>query len=690
MPDPIRQRVEIDDAASDELQAIARQTEELGQAQDRGTESTRRATTADQRQADVIKSKRDILSRLHQQEILLEQAVRAGTVSEQRAAQISSRRQRQIGRVSRSLAEHEDRQQEVNRRVRESVGAHRAATNASEETARASDDTALSVRSLTRAFGGLGVGLTASGGILAGLRLVRAELESIKQLQEESFEEQVTLGGAQRALTRNLVGASDDEVQQAIEGSLRVANDRGVPNEIVTQATASALSSADGDIDRALSNVDLASRFISDAPDQIPVIAGAIGDIQGALDIDDPEAALGFLLSVTGQSRITEFNRAALSVPAAIKAAGGAGFTAAESGALFSTLTTGTADQTGESSRTATIQFAGQVQEFFASRDRAEQGGGAILALQQDPELRQEFLSQLNIEQRARQTVTNLVTPETTESSIFASRQEDFGSVDDLILAAQSKISQLESGRFEQAAEIDRRLRSTTERLLAGNESAGRFGAVRNNLGNLLRASGQSALSERIAETRFSLESFGSEDEALGALIRELESRQRQIVGGETETTLGNGDDALLLDRPPSEVEADAFVALEELIFSLQNIAGTGGDTSDRVRSSFPEIIERLDNAIDHFIRISGGDLDTIGPSDRRSGPTFRRQRVEGLTNLRDSFQERLDQEPEPVSDRPTTIIQQQTVINGTQINGGLDPATGDLELPLPGREGAQ
>jgi hypothetical protein len=656
-PTPIQQIIRIlaETEGADQVIAALREVETRMDADVRSTERSAQAARRKEQQTGRLATKlRDLVA----DQARAERETREGAAQDEQATRAARRREQQIERLSRALAVEEDRQDEVNRRVRESISSHRAAAQGADENTQALGRADDAVGRMTGSVANMVTGLVGTGGLLLALRLVRAELDNIRQAQADAFGEQQTLASAQRQLKRNLVGATDEEVQQAIEGANRIASDRNVPNEVVTLAVADALSSVSGDIGLALQNVDLAAQFIPDQPDQIPVIAGGLGDIQGGIGTRDPEVALGYLLAAAGQSRITDFNRSATNIPPAVKAALAAGFTSEEAGALFSTLTTGTADRQGESSRTAAIQFSGGLKDFFEGLERPERGGAAIAALQADPNLRQAYLDQLQIEQRARETIVNLVTPGTEDASAFQSRQADFGDAATLEQAAIDKLRQLESGDLEQTANLNRILTSANEQLQAGNVGFGRVGAIRDKLTELLRSSGSSDLANKVAGLEFDLSNFEDSDEALAKLDELLEQRLL----------------SLFLDAGPattSQIEQAGLgdAVLKEGLRPLLN--------EDQLRAV--EVIEQALDEINEFRglgpeNIPGKPLERLDRAERRRQQQIRTLRERQHSSLRETDDLGID------ALLPSAPAAPRILNNGTMILNAGDPLFDDLD----------
>ncbi|MEM6503954.1 MAG: hypothetical protein AAF711_00660 [Planctomycetota bacterium] len=638
-PRDIDQRVNVTGDAKQKLGEIADAAKKVNDANEEGAAKTQRAERAERTRRQQLGGMRNHLERLARAQQRYEDTTESGTRATDVQRRAAERRERQMRRLARTLSEEERAQRRANRTIREASGDFN-------EASRSTDG-------FVRSLGGIAGGITVIAALRAALRLYLDELEQVKEAQSDAFQNQTTVASAERSLKLNLAGASDDQVQQALDASRQIARDNNVPIAQTTEALASALSSRGGNLDEAIAFTTLAAQVRPDRPDEIAGIAGAIGDVSDATGITDPEAALGFLLAVGAQSRVADFGLQARNIPAALAGITGQDFKPGEAGALFSALSVGAKDLTGESSRTASIQLAEQINTFFANRQRPEEGAAAIATLQQDEALRSDFLNDLSLETRFRAPATDLVSD--TSSSIaqgFNQNLGGFGEASQLRQAALTQLERLRTGELEANVELNRELASVVDQLSADNVTFGTVGAIRDELTDLLKQSGSSKLTSRLTDLSFDLDSFDSPDDAIDKIIRILKSRTKEIRDRAVETTIDSNLNKQFTRRRLTVSERQAIETINEAIRSIEENRGQ--------------------DAGDLFIESS---LLRFGDNSR-----FKRPEAEARREALETGGIELD-DPNVIqaSRSPQTVIQNQTINNGTIIQGTRDPIDGDF-----------
>ncbi len=520
-PTPIQQIIKVlaDTAGADEVQ---RALDGVKGATREGAEETKKAEGVERTREQRLTSIRQRLVELVREQDRYERQTKEGTEATEADRRAAERRERQIERLAGAMRDQQRIQQRVNDTIK----------GTSEE----SDKASFSMGSMVKGFAGLAGGVTAFGLLTKAVQLYREELENAAIAQGEAFRTQVTVASAERTLKLNLPGADDEVVQRAIDTARQIAEDNSVPIAQATSALASALSARGGNLDEAIAFTNLAARIRPDDPESIAKVAGALGDVSDATNIQDPTAALGFLLTVGGQSRVADFNQQAANIPAALAGIVGQDFSPADAGALFASLSIGAKDLTGDSTRTASIQLAEQINKFFEGQGRQENGSAAIAALQQDPALRAAFLQDLSLETRFRAPAASLLSdPQSSIAQDFSAFVPAYGQSPALRAEGERKLRQLGSGQLEANASLDRDLSAATDQLQANNITFGTVGAIRENLLPLLRQTGSSKLAARLSEAKLDLSEFNSSDEALDFIVKQLEreaqkTRERAII----------------------------------------------------------------------------------------------------------------------------------------------------------------
>lgn len=515
-------RTEIDRLAAelagleDEQDRVNKAVRESVNAHRASEQATSQAARAERSRDQIMAGYRNRLEELAHIQHRYEQTTKSGTRATDAARRSAERRERQMRRLGTRLQAGREEQDRVNASVRRFTG----------ESSEASSGVELFTKRLT----GMAAGVGAIGLVREAWQLLRNEIEQANQAASEAFETQKDLASAQRGLKLNLADVDDAGIARAIEAAGSIAQDTSVSEAVITLAMADALSSVNSNIDRAIANTWLAAQVRPDAPSQIKELAGGIGDIQGAIGTDDPEVALGFLLQVQQFARISDFSKLSTSAPPAIKDLLSKGFDAESAGSIFSAITAGSADRTGESSRTASIQFGDQLRSFLKDTGNERLSGvEGISLLRQDESLRKKFLEDLSIESRAKTTVESFLIPGRAGAVVFDSNLAAFGDQAALDALAVKKLRQLGEGPQEANAQLDRDLEALTNHLQAVNIDAAAFGAIQDNLDELLRATGSSDLASKIKGLELDLKRNNSREELLGDMVEMLEEGAEAI-----------------------------------------------------------------------------------------------------------------------------------------------------------------
>jgi len=372
---------------------------------------------------------------------------------------------------------------------------------------------AFDVGQLMRWVGGLGLAYKS-------LQLITAELQAHKELQAEAGRQQVTLNSARQSVIRNMPGASDAETQRVLAQITTLARRTNAPEKVVAQSMADALSASGGNVEASRSAVFEATRFLADRPEDIPVFAGALLDLAKVTGTKDAAVNRGFLSVVAGYSRVVKPEFQAQNLVPAMIGTTTLGATARESAALISALTVGGGDVTGRRSGTAAIALAEQLRGFVPNAPAGMPGpnvptfGAALYGLQQDRESAERFLAKASFEKKTIGPIEQLLLDNQSETFRMYQKTLDKlpGDVG-LRTEAERAISRRGLDPLEQMAATDRALKSAAERLYTGNLRAGMAGVSREGLAEVLKASGQSAMAQKVLNAQFDLtEIFGGRD----------------------------------------------------------------------------------------------------------------------------------------------------------------------------------
>lgn len=314
-----------------------------------------------------------------------------------------------VGRVVKS---NETPLERLNRRMDELNKLHKAGKLSAEEHAKGVDRLNRQYTNITKssgeAFGPMAISqiknyVTGMVSVTAALGLVRSEIDAIKAAAEKATQTKLTVAGSEAALRQNIFALPPAERERLLTGAADIAGRLGIDQAAVNQAVAGTIS-ATGDTELTLKLVETSGRFNRD-PEQLASFAAALGDIIATTEIRDPVEALGFLTLAQAEARIVNAEKVATGLPKVTGAitAPNIGGTSAEAGALFAALTKGSADPTGELSRTGSITLASKMKDFFEKEggfaaDAIDTHTERISLLFNDKKLARKFIDSTSFE----------------------------------------------------------------------------------------------------------------------------------------------------------------------------------------------------------------------------------------------------------------------------------------------------
>ena len=583
--DEVKTRISAEDQFSEVYKKLIELEKKLEQQTDQTGAANDKAGRQAQSREQKLRGLNRRLEEIVRAEIAHERRVESGTKATKEDLAASERRQRQIQRLGGVLGEQERAHRRVNEVIRKSAGD--------------ADNATISLTKMLGGVRGLVGGLTATGGLLAAYRAVKAELQLIVDLQDKAFRKQVDLATATRSLKLNLAGESTEAVANAIASADRIAQRRGISKAQSRQALSEAISSTGGDLGFAERFTDLAAQLRPDQPGQIGGIAGALGDVANAVGTDDEQLALGFFLRTAGLSRIANSERQFRNIPVAIKGITGAEFSGVEAGALFAALTRGSADPTGESTGTAAISFAEQIRKFFIEKGRPERGGAAISALQGDAGLAEEFLANLSLEQKQAASARELLLDRGSNTAqYFASNLAKFGTNDSLRAQAGATLTGLNQGQVESVAATHRALGSTIDAIQTTDDTA-IAGAVRDQLVELLQSAGLGDIASKLSSLRFEVGSGIGTRDVLQTAIGLINERRQALIRPQSPVSAGTGAAPGFVARTPTARE--------------RQVAGYLGNLGEQLQAISDGRSNRVDGVV---IQVHNGDNYNVANTD--------------------------------------------------------------------------
>lgn len=354
------------------------------------------------------------------------------------------------------------------------------------------------------------------------MKLIGDEIRGVMDLQKRAGDATAVLGAEQEALLQNLGGANAAQVAKDLKA---LSQRTGVAEGDVTRAVNESMAArGDFDVSQVIQAVGSVGRIRKFAPTEMAGLAAATIDTQRQTGLGTDEA-LGFLLQMQGQSRTKSLKELAANMVPGVGGIMQFGADRATAGALLASMSHGMGDTTGAASRTASLQLAGQLREF---------GGGApigqtLAQLQQNPALRQQFLSTASFEVAARPAVEALLGGGKVAQNFAAARQAmQANPLEALAQAEKDRAAFAPIGLAEQRLG----LQNVAQQALVNNRRAAEAGIVREGMAEIEKSlPGNSALlgKARSALREFETGATPNFESAVGELRQMVEARNRGV-----------------------------------------------------------------------------------------------------------------------------------------------------------------
>lgn len=471
------------------------------------------------------------------------------------------------------------------------------AGRAGERVGQKMDKTGKSIRSAFNPKALVGfLGVVGTGGtILAGLRLITAELRQQIELQERAKLAQITLSASRRNLLLNLVATSDADRLAVISSAGKISRQTGAPERFVTQALASAVSASGGNIKASTAAVTRAARLFAHEPETIGTFAGSLLDMSRVTGTPDAGVNAGLLAFAAGRSRVVDPRAQAQNIPGALIGITSQDATAAGAVALFAALSGGAADIQGRISGTGGIAFAEQLQKFLPGLPRQPPipGIGPELAgpdigqlaerikfLQANQPAAREFLAGASFEKKVGGPLKELLTnPFSIIAQEFASNLRDIPGPEGLRRIAQDTLQSFNLDPLERGARAERAFKNISAQSLLGDLVGAEGDISRKGLIDVLKVTGLGAAASGFVRARFELRSRLGRRDAFGVAEGILTDRLSQL---ENPTITKSGRSfAGTFPREQTEDEGRNAELIRILITELAALRGATADLKD-------------------------------------------------------------------------------------------------------------
>lgn len=339
----------------------------------------------------------------------------------------------------------------------------------------------------------------------AGIASISAAWQAAKQAYQEYTEFQSRAGqvqsqaaSGQLQFLQNTITLSHADRAKLEERVKSIAKDSPVVGGIdaVYRAAGSAQSAAGTlSVDAVAKSVELASKVAFSDPMQFQQVAGGINTAQRVLGKEDPEQALGFLLSLQGKARVTDVGATSENLLPAVRSILAFGGSTQEAGAVVTTLGGRVEDPTGSLTGTNAIKLATQLAESLPQLGSTAE---RIRFLQGNAGARDEFLSGLQVREQHRQPIRELLTPGTQVARQFEQDIVAIGSQEEGRRRVNDLLGAIESSGIQQTAAMDRIISGQTESNILDDLRSGQSGVIRDRFNELLQSAGV-GWSDRVA-----------------------------------------------------------------------------------------------------------------------------------------------------------------------------------------------
>lgn len=434
-----------------------------------------------------------------------------------------------------------------------------------DDTKKASDAAG---RSLAKAFGNEALGYltrwAGPAGIVAGaMGTITSEMRSQFDLIDKTASIKMGLSASRNVVLRNLPGVDDATRKAILEENQNLASSTGVSEVFINQARAEALSASAGNRVASLEAVRGSAQFLFDRPSDIGGFAGSLLDLSKVTGTTDADVNIGLLTQVAGLSRVSDARKQATSIPGALIGMRDMGFSTAESAAIYAALTEFAADLTGDSSGTASIDFAKQLRKFTAGGTEGMTPGQKLAALQNDPDLRSQFLANFSAETKKLAPLEKLLDPASPVAQRVAENIGKVGDNESLRRQGADAIRGLSVNELNRQSRSESSLKTLSEQLAALDPTSNLTLDAREDLTRILKQVGRSNLGANVstALARFGDDSIGlSVDEAdnlIGSVASDLEdgvaAQTKRIGRGSFKTIPGR-------EATPTELQMAALM----------------------------------------------------------------------------------------------------------------------------------
>lgn len=381
--------------------------------------------------------------------------------------------------------------------------------------------------------------------IQGAMKLVNAEIERKKRLEEGASRVNLGAAAAERGYLSNL-GGTPAERQAAIAQLQRTAQQRGVPLDAAYRAAGQALGFTQGGIGReANAAFDVAAQFNPYDTEKLTYGLLAAQKLTGSRD---PVANLGFIKSVQDYSPIADTGLLAQNlIPGATGVRMIGGVSDVEAASLVNALSDVRVDVTGEESARTAQRLATAAKRAFPQLTTDQ----AIAYAQQHPAAAKKIADLIEEGGTKAAAVSLLSDPNSAASQAYRASKAGIAAPAARVARAESAIAANEATSIQRLGGIDRSLAAKGEGLALGNTAAATADILKKRLDEIAAQSDAGLFDESLATYGYRFQILTGQDpvksferSAVGLQMDALRNGRQDVgdrIGAMIADALGRG-----------------------------------------------------------------------------------------------------------------------------------------------------
>lgn len=539
------------------------------------------------------------------------------------------------------------------------VDSQKKAENQFGRTTRSARQQDRRMEQVRKTVGKLTTALGAGAGLAGAVSLVRTEFRNLVELQNEALRLNERLAGPRSELlsiTADLGAERPGLARRVRQLPGRLAEERGIPERIATQAAAEAFSRTTGAAEQRVERTRIATRAAARlgraTPQEIPGLApGLVTVARNAPRAETAEGVIGRLQLIRSQAPISDVQKLTRAVGPSAKAVQQAGGTFATAGGLLSALATQAEDPEGRKTSNALISLSKAFRQFFGDREGApETFRGQLRALQTDAGLRAQFFEQQGTARKLVRGVPKQIEP--ALRNLLTDRQSEVAqaAISNIEAFTPEGIRQAQQAFFRarrrdpaiQTALLGQRFGVSQERQLATRGRGALVAQLRQGLfggeqgGGLLQAAGESRIGQRLNRLLFEIRTARAAQPAqrlrniLSDRAAELEEQARRRGGFEVVTQGVLSPNRFFRSRERAQqflnrpfIRGRIEAPTQEERRQAQDLR----ERADRLQSSMDKLIDRTEQALEAIEQTAENTGGTKQAAEKTARNTEERRR---------------------------------------------------------------